>query len=105
MTAINRGFFISAVVSLVLVAVAAYAYLPSSYAGLDGVTDEAITGHGGDPRVFALVAVAIGIVLAALIQQLTGYFTETKRRPVQDIGKSSLTGPATVVLAGCLHRP
>ncbi|MFF3092695.1 sodium-translocating pyrophosphatase [Streptomyces cyaneofuscatus] len=100
MTAINRGFFISAVVSLVLVAVAAFAYLPSSYAGLTGVTDEAITTHGGDPRVFALVAVAIGIVLAALIQQLTGYFTETNRRPVQDIGKSSLTGPATVVLAG-----
>ncbi|MER6189302.1 sodium-translocating pyrophosphatase [Streptomyces cyaneofuscatus] len=100
MTAINRGFFISAVVSLVLVAVAAFAYLPSSYAGLTGVTDETITTHGGDPRVFALVAVAIGIVLAALIQQLTGYFTETKRRPVQDIGKSSLTGPATVVLAG-----
>ncbi|MGW9301762.1 sodium-translocating pyrophosphatase [Streptomyces cyaneofuscatus] len=100
MTAINRGFFISAVVSLALVAVAAFAYLPSSYAGLTGVTDEAITTHGGDPRVFALVAVAIGIVLAALIQQLTGYFTETKRRPVQDIGKSSLTGPATVVLAG-----
>jgi len=39
-------------------------------------------------------------VLAALIQQLTGYFTETTRRPVKDIGKSSLTGPATVVLAG-----
>ncbi len=43
---------------------------------------------------------AIGIVLAALIQQLTGYFTETTRRPVRDIGKTSLTGPATVVLAG-----
>ncbi|WP_411079636.1 sodium-translocating pyrophosphatase [Streptomyces sp. cmx-18-6] len=100
MTAINRGFFISAVVSLTLVAVASFVYLPSSYAELPGVTDEAITGHGGDPRVFALVAVAIGIVLAALIQQLTGYFTETRRRPVQDIGKSSLTGPATVVLAG-----
>ncbi|MFT9786166.1 sodium-translocating pyrophosphatase [Streptomyces rhizosphaericola] len=100
MTAINRGFFISAVVSLVLVAVAAFAYLPSSYTELSGVTDEAVASHGGDPRVFALVAVAIGIVLAALIQQLTGYFTETKRRPVQDIGKSSLTGPATVVLAG-----
>jgi K(+)-stimulated pyrophosphate-energized sodium pump len=39
-------------------------------------------------------------VLAALIQQLTGYFTETTRRPVRDIGKSSLTGAATVVLAG-----
>ncbi|MFD5191501.1 sodium-translocating pyrophosphatase [Streptomyces sp. NPDC058357] len=100
MTAINRGFFISAVISLALVAVAVFVYLPSSYADLDGVTDRAITSHGGDPRVFALVAVAIGIVLAALIQQLTGYFTETGRRPVRDIGKSSLTGPATVVLAG-----
>lgn len=100
MTAINRGFFISAVISLVLVGVAVFVYLPSSYADLDGVTDSAITAHSGDPRVFALVAVAIGIVLAALIQQLTGYFTETGRRPVQDIGKSSLTGPATVVLAG-----
>ena len=100
MTAINRGFFISAVISLVLVAVAVFVYLPSSYAELDGVTDSAISSHGGDPRIFALVAVAIGIVLAALIQQLTGYFTETNRRPVRDIGKSSLTGPATVVLAG-----
>ncbi|MFE2017548.1 sodium-translocating pyrophosphatase [Streptomyces sp. NPDC059499] len=100
MTAINRGFFISAVISLALVAVAVFVYLPSSYADLDGVTDSAITSHGGDPRVFALVAVAIGIVLAALIQQLTGYFTETNRRPVRDIGKSSLTGPATVILAG-----
>ncbi|MET9429832.1 MULTISPECIES: sodium-translocating pyrophosphatase [unclassified Streptomyces] len=100
MTAINRGFFISALISLALVAVAVFVYLPSSFAALEGVTESAIRTHGGDPRVFALVAVAIGIVLAALIQQLTGYFTETSRRPVRDIGKSSLTGPATVVLAG-----
>src|SRR4051812_13798014 len=100
MTAINRGFFISAVISLVLVAAAVFIYLPSSYGDLDGVTDTAILGHAGDPRVLALVAVAIGIVLAALIQQLTGYFTETTRRPVRDIGKTSLTGPATVVLSG-----
>jgi K(+)-stimulated pyrophosphate-energized sodium pump len=39
-------------------------------------------------------------VLASLIQVLTGYFTETNRKPVQEIGKSSLTGPATVILAG-----
>ncbi|MFJ2262508.1 sodium-translocating pyrophosphatase [Streptomyces sp. NPDC087844] len=100
MSAINRGFFISAVFSLVLVAVAVFVYLPSSYADLDGVTDEAILGKSGDPRILAILAVAIGIVLAALIQQLTGYFTETTRRPVKDIGKTSLTGPATVVLAG-----
>ncbi|MFI6550532.1 sodium-translocating pyrophosphatase [Streptomyces prunicolor] len=100
MSAINRGFFISAVISLVLVAVAVFVYLPSSYGALDGVTDAAIKGKDGDPRILALVAVAIGIVLAALIQQLTGYFTETNRRPVMDIGKTSLTGPATVILAG-----
>ncbi|MFI5860889.1 sodium-translocating pyrophosphatase [Streptomyces sp. NPDC051546] len=100
MTAINRGFFISAAISLVLVGIAVYAYLPGTYKELVGVDDAAISGHSGDPRILALVAVAIGIVLAALIQQLTGYFTETNRRPVRDIGKSSLTGAATVVLAG-----
>ena len=101
LTAINRGFFISAVVAAALVAAAVYAYLPSSYQdsdwhGLDG----SIAKLGGDPRLFALGAVVIGIVLAAVIQVLTGYFTETDRKPVREIGKSSLTGPATVVLAG-----
>ncbi|SCK47594.1 sodium-translocating pyrophosphatase [Streptomyces sp. WMMB 322] len=102
MTAINRGFFISAVISLVLVAIAAFTYLPSSYADLKGVGGDAqeILGHSGDPRVLAIVAVAIGIVLAAVIQQLTGYFTETNRKPVRDIGRTSLTGPATVILSG-----
>lgn len=100
MTAINRGFFISAGISLVLVAAAVFTYLPSRYRDLKGVSDPDILARSGDPRMLALVAVAIGIVLAALIQQLTGYFTETNRRPVRDIGKTSLTGPATVVLSG-----
>ncbi|UED85528.1 sodium-translocating pyrophosphatase [Streptomyces profundus] len=100
MTAINRGFFLSAGISLVLVAIATFVYLPSSFAELDGITDAGIATHDADPRLFALAAVAIGIVLAALIQQLTGYFTEPSRRPVRDIGKTSRTGPATVVLAG-----
>ena len=99
MTAINRGFFISAAFSLVLVVAAVFAFLPGRFSDLKGVPD-AISQHSGNPRVFALAAVAIGIVLAAVIQQLTGYFTETNRRPVIDVGKSSLTGPATVVLAG-----
>ena len=95
MNAINRGFFLSAVVSAVLVAIAAFAYLPGSFEELDGgaVSDQ-------DPRIIAIGAVIIGIVLASLIQVLTGYFTETNRKPVQEIGKSSLTGAATVILAG-----
>jgi K(+)-stimulated pyrophosphate-energized sodium pump len=99
MTAINRGFFVAALISLVLVGATAYAYLPSRFVDLKGVP-ASIARHSGDPRVFALVAVAIGIVLAAVIQQLTGYFTETNRRPVRDVGKTSLTGPATVILSG-----
>jgi K(+)-stimulated pyrophosphate-energized sodium pump len=39
-------------------------------------------------------------VLASAIQLLTGYFTETNRRPVKEIGESSLTGAATVILSG-----
>ncbi|MEX2289934.1 MAG: sodium-translocating pyrophosphatase [Mycobacteriales bacterium] len=95
MNAINRGFFLSAVVSAVLVAIAAFLYLPSSFGELTGGTDSA-----SNPRYVAIGAVIIGIVLASLIQVLTGYFTETNRKPVREIGKSALTGPATVILAG-----
>ena len=48
----------------------------------------------------AFGAILIGIALASTIQLLTGYFTETNRRPVKDIGESSLTGAATVILSG-----
>ena len=96
MVAINRGFFISAIASVILVAIVAFTYLPDSMAKLTNAT----AGGSGDPRVIALVSVVIGIVLAVAIQQLTGYFTDTAFRPVKDVGKTSLTGPATVILSG-----
>ncbi|MFG1883757.1 sodium-translocating pyrophosphatase [Micromonospora sp. NPDC049102] len=96
LTAINRAFYISALISAVLVAIAAYAYLPATFADLEG----GLTDVDRNPRLVAIGAVVIGIVLAAAIQALTGYFTETTKRPVQDIGKSSQTGAATVILAG-----
>ncbi|WJK42029.1 sodium-translocating pyrophosphatase [Solwaraspora sp. WMMA2056] len=106
MVAINRAFFTSAVLAAVLVAIAAFLYLPGSWTDLLG--DDWRTQLGVDdgvdlplsPAGLAIGSVIIGIVLAAAIQLLTGYFTEVHRRPVQDIGKSSLTGPATVILAG-----
>ncbi|MGS2615653.1 sodium-translocating pyrophosphatase [Micromonospora sp. LZ34] len=101
LTAINRAFYLSAVISAVLVAIAAFAYLPATFGGLEGgLTNDDGTPIDGNPRLVAIGAVVIGIVLAAAIQALTGYFTETNRRPVQDIGKSSQTGAATVILAG-----
>jgi K(+)-stimulated pyrophosphate-energized sodium pump len=39
-------------------------------------------------------------VLASAIQLLTGYFTETNRKPVREIGEASETGAATVILSG-----
>ena len=104
MSAINRGFFISAVISAVLVAIATFLLLPDNLTKFVGVDIQSLgivgTVTSFNPRFLAIGAVIIGIVLAAAIQQLTGYFTETNRRPVDDVSKSSLTGPATVILAG-----
>ena len=98
---INRGFFASALISAVLVVLAAFIFLPARISELEGVSQLVIDEVGDrDPRLIAIVAVLIGLVLAAAIQLLTGYFTETSRRPVRDIGRTSLTGPATVILAG-----
>jgi K(+)-stimulated pyrophosphate-energized sodium pump len=96
MAAINRSFFISAAISAVLVTVAAFVYLPGSFTALTGSSVQS----DADPRIIAVGAVLIGLVLASAIQLLTGYFTETTRRPVREIGESSRTGPATVILAG-----
>src|SRR6266700_1271025 len=100
MTAINRGFFISAIISAIGVAIACFTFLPSHFSALRGITDPAISGYNGNPQWIAFGAVLIGIVLASAIQLLTGYFTETTRRPVRDIGQSSETGAATVILSG-----
>src|SRR5262245_22961894 len=100
MSAINRGFFVSAFVSLVLVVVAAFLYLPDSFSKLTGVTDPGILAHGGNPRWLAIGAVLIGLVLASAIQLLTGYFTETNRKPVREIGEATAGGPATAILSG-----
>ncbi len=97
---INRSFYISAAISAVLSAIAAFAYLPSSFAELNVAGAEAFTGPIDDPRVVAIGSVVIGIVLAVVILSLTGYYTGTEDRPVRDVGKTSLTGAATVILAG-----
>ena len=79
MKAINRGFFLSAGISAVAVIVISLVYMDSIRPAL---------------------AVIIGLVLASVIQILTQYFTDTKFRPVQEIAESTVTGPATTVLAG-----
>ncbi|MGS0686478.1 sodium-translocating pyrophosphatase [Nakamurella sp. GG22] len=94
---INRSFYISAIISAVLCAVAAFTYLPGNFQDL-GV--EAVATQSGNPALIATAAVIIGIVLAGVILWLTGYFTGTETKPTQDVARSSLTGAATVILAG-----
>ncbi|GAA1976761.1 sodium-translocating pyrophosphatase [Isoptericola halotolerans] len=98
LTAINRGFYVSAVVGALLAAVAAFVYLPSSFAGMGGTAD--LDGVTSDPRVVASLAVLIGIVLAGVILWITGYFTGTDSKPTKHVAATSRTGAATVVLSG-----
>src|SRR3982751_849102 len=66
LAAINRGFYISAVISAVLCTIAAFVYLPSSFSGLIGASPD-VAGVTRDPRLVAIGAVILGIVLAGVI--------------------------------------
>jgi len=99
LTAINRGFYISALFGVLLSAIAAYTYLPSTFGAIDGVA-ASLADHSGDPRLIASVAVAIGVVLAGIILWVTGYFTGTTSKPTLHVARTTLTGAATVVLSG-----
>ena len=101
MTAINRSFFLSAIISAGLTGLATFTYLPNKFDLLSNFSPTVLEDAGNiNPRVLAFSAVIIGIVLAAAIQVLTGFFTETGKRPVNDVAASSQTGAATVILAG-----
>ncbi|CAI9400866.1 sodium-translocating pyrophosphatase [Nocardioides sp. T2.26MG-1] len=93
---INRAFYISAAIGGLASVVLAMVYLPGDFADLTNSTVDA----DASPRIVAAGAVLIGVVLAAAILGLTGYFTGTDHRPVKDVGKTSLTGAATVILSG-----
>src|ERR1700734_2497294 len=48
MTAINSGFFVSAVISLILVIIPPFWYLPDKFSGLKGITTHSVLHHGGN---------------------------------------------------------
>ncbi|MGY2877169.1 K(+)-stimulated pyrophosphate-energized sodium pump [Marmoricola sp. URHA0025 HA25] len=102
---INRAFYISAGVGALASIVLSFVYLPGSFGDFEGVPSNVLdrissSGADGDPRLIASAAVVIGIVMSAGILALTGYFTGTEYKPVKDVGKTSLTGAATVILSG-----
>ncbi len=106
LTTINRAFYLSAGIAAIGSVALSFLYLPTSFADLDGAETsplDLLAGFNpptGNPALIASVAVLIGIVLAAVILALTGYFTGTDFKPVKDVGRTSITGAATVILSG-----
>jgi K(+)-stimulated pyrophosphate-energized sodium pump len=98
LTAINRAFYLSAVVSALLTVGAVLWYVPSSWSELSTSVDTAEVPV--NPQVFAIVAVVIGIALAAVIMALTGYYTDTRYKPTKAVSASTRTGAATNILSG-----
>jgi len=87
MKAIFSGFLTSAAISAVLFFAAGYVYMKDT-----------MVDFGGWWRTPA--AVAVGVLLAILIDRMTEYFTGTHAAPVNDIKKAADTGPATLILNG-----
>jgi K(+)-stimulated pyrophosphate-energized sodium pump len=85
MQAINRGFYSSAAMSLVVFLLLAVAYMRNSDGGIE---------------LRAFLSVAIGVGLAIVIDKITEYFTDTHFKPVKDIAKATGGGPATTILSG-----
>ncbi len=79
MTAINRGFYTSAIISIIGFGLVALLYM-------------------GEWRAFA--STMAGIILAIVIDELTKYFTDWRYAPVQEIARSTQTGSATTILSG-----
>jgi K(+)-stimulated pyrophosphate-energized sodium pump len=84
MSALNRGFYVTAVLALAGFATAVYMML---------------NGPGVQPM-YLLFCGIIGLVTAFLFVWITQYYTESKYRPVKSIAEASLTGPATNIISG-----
>ena len=84
MTALNRGFYVTAVLAMGGFAFAVYKML-----------------NGVNVRPGWLLGCGlIGMATAFLFVWITQYYTESKYRPVQSIAEASLTGPATNIISG-----
>jgi K(+)-stimulated pyrophosphate-energized sodium pump len=84
MRSINRGFVMSAVLSALATFGLTYLYFRPE----------------GEVDLAPAWAVLIGLVLAGVIHYLTEYYTAIDREPVQEIARSTRTGPATTIISG-----
>ena len=97
---INRAFYISAAVGAVGLD-RAVLHLPArQLRRLHNITGVDMATAEGDPRLIASAAVVIGIVMAAGILALTGYFTGTEYSRSRTSARPRSPVAATVILSG-----
>ena len=97
MKAINVGFMLSAVASIIGFTVLGFFYLrfPVS-APMPMWISLGVPGLDMRP----VWTTGVGILLALTVNRLTEHFTETSKGPVQSIVKSTTTGHATTIITG-----
>jgi K(+)-stimulated pyrophosphate-energized sodium pump len=88
LSAITRGFYSAAVISVAMFAVFTIFYMREPNL------------NGGNIVWQPLAAVVIGIILAIVLDKVTAYFTDTEHNPVKEIARNTQTGPATTILSG-----
>jgi K(+)-stimulated pyrophosphate-energized sodium pump len=86
MRAMNNGFYLAAVISVIGFAVVTLFYMIDPNTG------------AVDWRPF--MATVAGILLAIVLDKVTEYFTSTHFSPVKETSRASLTGSATNILSG-----
>jgi H(+)-translocating pyrophosphatase len=86
MSALNRGYFIAAVLAMV---------------GF-GATSYWLLSADGAPNAWwhFFICGLVGVITSILFVYITQYYTEYKYRPVQEIARASTTGPATNIISG-----
>ena len=84
MSALNRGFYVTATLALL---------------GFAGAVYTMLNGPSVQP-LWLLGCGITGLITAFLFVWITQYYTEAKYRPVQSIVNASLTGPATNIISG-----
>jgi len=86
MKALTRGYLITSI----LVAIALYF-----------VTRSMLSGVNGDVNfIYFYFAALTGLLMSVVFVYITQYYTEYRFRPVKEIARASITGPATNIIAG-----